>query len=325
MGIIKIGGKIAGIDVGINITRDKSLENVTRDPRLKQNGGKPGVNPNSVLGQFLAKTNKAEGFSRPNRFYINIRPPKAMRASAGQLGTIDEFDGFPNYKFETNTIARDVQAFCSKITLPDRKMGTTDYKTGAGPTRNIVSDVTYSDFTATFYCDKMMVERNFFELWQQSAYNNQSYNYDYYDNYVGEIEIFQLGSFTENQSGDDIAHAVCIEECYPTSVGTVELGFETGKNQICTIDVTFSYRQWSNYTIDNMGKVHGRGGKDTANIYTVVEKQGGGFITGIMQKLPPILRRPARQVTEELVRRTPIGIITGGRVSEPFKVPTGIY
>ena len=44
-----------------------------------------------------------------------------------------------------------------------------------------------------------------------------------------------------------------------------------------------------------------------------------------MQKLPPILRRPARQVTEELVRRTPIGIITGGRVSEPFKVPVGIY
>ena len=142
---------------------------------------------------------------------------------------------------------------------------------------------------------------------------------------MGEIEIFQLGSFTENQNGDDIAHAVLIQECFPTSVGSVQLGFTEGKNQINTITVTFAYRQWSNYTIDNMGKVHGRDGRATANKYEMVEKQGGGFITGMIQKLPPILRRPARQVTEELVRRTPIGIITGGRVSEPFKVPTGLY
>jgi len=59
MGIAKVGGKIGGIDVNINISRDKSLDNVTRDPRLRQNNGKPGVNPNSVLGQFLAKVNKA--------------------------------------------------------------------------------------------------------------------------------------------------------------------------------------------------------------------------------------------------------------------------
>lgn len=324
MGITKVGGKIGGIDVNINISRDKSLDNVTRDPRLRQNNGKPGVNPNSVLGQFLAKVNKADGFSRPNRFYINIRPPKAMRASATNLQTLDEFKGFPNYKFDTSSVARDVQAFCSKIDIPDRTMGTKAYKIGNGPPRNIVNDVTYADITATFYCDKLMIERNFFELWQQCAYNKESYNYDYYDNYVGEIEIFQLGSFTENQNGDDIAHAVLLEECYPKSVGSVNLGFSEGKNQIATITVTFSYRQWTNYTIDNMGEVHGRGGNDTANKYTVVEKQGG-FITGMMKKLPPILRRPARQITEELVRRTPIGIITNGRVSEPFKVPVGIY
>ena len=75
------------------------------------------------------------------------------------------------------------------------------------------------------------------------------------------------------------------EECYLTSVGSVNLGFTEGKNQIATITVTFSYRQWSNYAIDNNGEVHGRGGKDTANKYTVVEKQGGGFITIMIKKL----------------------------------------
>ena len=41
----------------------------------------------------------------------------------------------------------------------------------------MVNDVQYADITATFYCDKMMMSgKKLFELWQQCAYNNQSYN-----------------------------------------------------------------------------------------------------------------------------------------------------
>ena len=58
------------------LDRDRSLTNIAKDSRL---GNKPSPNPESVLGRFMALANTtSKGFSRPNRFYINIIPPRAM-------------------------------------------------------------------------------------------------------------------------------------------------------------------------------------------------------------------------------------------------------
>lgn len=319
MGFARFNKRIGTFDLGINFDRDKSLTNINKDARLQN---KPSPNPNSVLGRFMAKANSAEGFSRPNRFYININLPKSMQTFIPSRLQTDESTGFRNNTFDMTNSLRDVQAFCSAIVIPDRTMSTKAIRYGSSPARKFVNDVSYADIQATFYCDKLMLERNFFELWQQSAYNTESHNFDYYDNYVGGIEIFQLGNFTDGNNTDDVCHAVKLEECYPTSVGTVDLGFDK-KDQIGTITVTFSYRNWVNYAIDNGGKIHGREGRATQNPVEIVDKANGGFLDNIMNRLPPILRRPLRSAGQQLVRgiRNPLTAILGGQIAPPFANP----
>ena len=47
--ILRGGKRIGGIDIGIGIPRDRSLDNVLGDPRLKQRQG----NGQSTIGRFI--------------------------------------------------------------------------------------------------------------------------------------------------------------------------------------------------------------------------------------------------------------------------------
>ena len=58
MAILRGGKKIGGIDVRIGLPRDRSLDNVTGDPRLKRTQG---GNPETTLGRFQSYVNEAEG------------------------------------------------------------------------------------------------------------------------------------------------------------------------------------------------------------------------------------------------------------------------
>jgi hypothetical protein len=50
-------------------------------------------------------------------------------------------------------------------------------------------------------------------------------------------------------------------------------------------------------------------------------KNNNGIFGGIINKLPPELRRAGRDVLNDLRRRVPLGRVTGGRVFPPFKIP----
>ena len=49
MAILRGGKRIGGMDIRIGIPRDRSLDNVTGDPRLKRTQG---GNPESTIGRF---------------------------------------------------------------------------------------------------------------------------------------------------------------------------------------------------------------------------------------------------------------------------------
>ena len=61
-----------------------------------------------------------------------------------------------------------------------------------GPTRKFVFNYTTPEITATFYTDKFMRERTFFETWQRLSFDNRTFAFEYYDKYVGSLDIHQL-------------------------------------------------------------------------------------------------------------------------------------
>ena len=314
MAILRGGKRIGGYDIRIGLPRDRSLDDVQSDPRLRQ---KAGGNPETTMGRFQAMVNEAEGFQRKARFYVEFGMPKGV-VDDGRTTMADEFQGFSTEvateAMRADTTKRRVQAFCREIAMPNREAVQKDIKHN-GPPRSIVYDYTSADITATFYTDKFMRERTFFEIWQKAAFSNTTHNFNYYDNYVAPVDIYALGSFASRDERDDVTYAVRLFDCYPKTIS--EVTFNHDANDVQTFTVTFSFRNWVNYFIDRAGTI--QLGESDFKQPTV--KRAGGIFGGLLSKLPPEIRRAGRDVLNELRRRAPIGRVTGGRVFPPFRIP----
>ena len=346
MAIFRGGVKIFGSDVRLGIPRDRSLDNILLDPRFRQiEGGQVPANADlratkpALINQMLSYIMQGEGLGRTGRFYTSFRLPTGSRGP--EMGSEAEFENFENEDglpvetrgFATSDLIQQIQnqdgkrvnAFCKGITMPDRTMTTEAVINGPGAPRHFVTDHTYGDLSATFYADKYLRERQYFELWQKSAFNSLSNNYEFYDNYVSDIDLFNLGQFA-NSSGssedpsarDDLTHGVKLYDCYPTSIGAPALSYEN--NNIIEFTVTFKYRYWQNYFITKTADVAlGDGGFDKSIAGEPGRlNAGGGLLGGLLQLLPPELRRAGQGLLGDLKRRIPIGDLTGGRVFPPF-------
>jgi len=346
MAIFRGGVKIFGSDVRIGLNRDRSLDNILLDPRFRQiEGGLVPDNPNlsatkpALINQMLQYIMQAEGLGRSGRFYTSFRLPTGSRGP--EMGSEAEFENFENADglpvetrgFATSDLTQQIQnqdgkrvnAFCKAITMPDRTMTTSPIVTGPGAPRHIVTDHTYGDLSATFYADKYLRERQYFELWQKAAFNSLSNNYEFYDNYVSDIDLFNLGQFANSAGSsedpsarDDLTHGVKLYDCYPTSIGAPALSYEN--NNVIEFTVTFKYRYWQNYFITKTADVAlGDGGFDKSIAGEPGRlNAGGGLLGGLLQLLPPELRRAGQGLLGDLKRRIPIGDLTGGRVFPPF-------
>ena len=87
--------------------------------------------------------------------------------------------------------------------------------TGHGFAGNIV---------ATFYADKYLRERQFFEIWQKMAVNN-THKANYYDDYVGKMQIYQLGAVDGEGDRDIPTYGIEAIEVYPATLAAVEYNY----------------------------------------------------------------------------------------------------
>ena len=320
MAILRGGKRIGGFDIRLGLPRDRSLDNVQSDPRLRQ---KAGGNPESTMGRFQAMVNEAEGFQRKARFYVNFTLPTGVLGAAtgnsnGKTSGDEEAQGFSTAMqlqgMNSDQNKRRVQAFCNEIAMPSRE-GVQKEIRHNGPTRKFVYDYTSPEITATFYSDKFMRERSFFEMWQKAAFSNSTHNFNYYNDYVAPLDIFALGQFASRDERDDSTYGVRLFECYPKTIS--EVTFSHAANEIQTFTVTFSFRYWVNYFLDRAGSIElGQGDFKQPTV-----KRAGGVFGGLISMLPPEIRRAGRDVLNELRRKAPIGRVTGGRVFPPFRIP----
>jgi len=356
MAILRGGVRIGGFDIRLGLPRDRSLENVANDPRFNEKPfpvsadnisddprfsetknrnlrGRP--TSETTMGRVQSYVNQAEGFARKARFYVEFNLPRP--GGGGITGTRDDDGGetrlsqssqeeilsfksnndMVNYQ---NNNGRRVNAFCKSINMPEREVVMKETRHN-GPPRKFAIDFKSAAITATFYCDKFLRERTYFELWQQSAFSLKTFNYNFYDNYVSDVNIFQLGSFDTRNERDATTYAVKLFDCYPKIISPVE--YDYTQNDVQTFTVTFEFRYWINYTIDRNNQIT-LGQSDYPDVTVVKDKnrvneiRTAGAYGAPISGLPPELRRAGGQVLEQLKRSLPIGRIFGGRVFPPF-------
>ena len=317
MAILRGGRRIGNYDIRLGIPRDRSLDNVLGDPRLKQRAG---GNPESTLGRFMGKVAEGEGFARPNRFLVDFILPRGINETAVATPDGDSFvfqeeiskSTQPGQLAQETELRRGLRAFCYNIEMPSRNVDTKAFQT-YGPKREVAYAYSFpGEITASFYADKYLRQRTFFEMWQNSIMDQATHNMHFYDEYVGGIRIYQLGAFSGDAFRDRIAYGVHLYECYPKTITAVPLNYGT-QNEIMQISISFYYRNWSNLSIDEVRNYTVGGGFKKPTV-----KYKYGAFGKLLSKLPPEISRAGRDVVNVIRQRVPIGSVFGGKVFPPF-------
>ena len=313
MAILRGGRRIGPFDIRLGIPRDKSLNDVQGDKRL---GRTMGPNPESTIGRMLATIAEGEGFARPTRFMVDFILPKGVKTEFVSLGLKQETERSTliGQLTEGNKIQRGLRAYVDSVDMPGRNLDTVDLKI-YGPKRQIVNGHSFSgEIEMSVYCDKYMRQRSFFEMWQKAAFDQGTNNVHFYDEYTGGLRIYQLGAFAGNQDRDRIAYGVELFECFPKTISAVSYGHGQ-TDEIQKISVTLAFRNWINLTMDKTGTYTTGApfGKPT-----VIRAEDNSFLGGLLNKLPPELKRAGRDVVNTIKQRVPIGAVTGGKVFPPL-------
>ena len=74
MAIFRAGKRIGNMDIRVGLPRDRTLDNVEGDKRLRRQPG--AQNKKTSIGRFISEINKGEGVARANRFLIRLFPPR---------------------------------------------------------------------------------------------------------------------------------------------------------------------------------------------------------------------------------------------------------
>lgn len=163
----------------------------------------------SSINEFIGHLKN--GLARPNRYVVDIIAP---------------IGGDPT-----------IQIFCHTCQLPMRSLATFEHKTHIGPPYKAPYSTNYEPVTFTFYADKYMNSRRFFDHWQQRVshvWSNMNY---FMDEFKGTVIITTLDQ--EGKPG----YKVKLYDAFPINVGAVDLSYSQN-NALTNVSVTLSYRIW---------------------------------------------------------------------------------
>ena len=329
MAIIRQRLPIPGpFDIRIGLPRGKQF-----DPKRAKELNSQKANPNTTINRFRSMVAGAEGLYRPAKFLVVLEFPSSLRTDSFQGFEFEEYRTNLQFLNETrNSIKDRLFFFCSSAQLPERTITDTSANQYYGPERNIARGMEFAPMTLNFMLDSELTERVVFESWQNLIINQRTFNANFYDDYVGKVLIYPLhenrnetsnrftgpgtNAFGPMASLTLSGYYVELIEAYPKTIGAVDLAYNNG-NAIANQSITFNYRYWqSNATINSHEDANAYG--DINGTGVITEERYLGPFAGIINKLPPEIRRAGRDVLNQVKTRFPTGRIFGGRVFPPF-------
>jgi len=173
----------------------------------------------------------------------------------------NRFEIFLKCKLFTGESNRYVSLRAENLQFPGRNIRSAADENIYGPPRELPQGVgQYAALQATFLCNADMSEKRFFEMWMKNIYNPLNHNLNYYNNYIGELDIFQMGkgsntvipfnflAFTGAKE-EKTSYGVSIKEVWPKSIAPQDLNQASTELQRVTVEL--AYREW--HTIKEEG------------------------------------------------------------------------
>lgn len=174
------------------------------------------------IGNFTANiANK--GYAKSNKFEAEILFPATIPSA--------------------NLSSRVVSLKVKSLTLPGRNLTTTTNDTIYGPTHELVGGLSYADsIDVTFYLSQDLNEKKRFDNWQENIYSPTTYELNFYEDYVGTMNIYQLGDDLERTYG------VSLKEVFPKTVNPLEYSNDNNSG-VLDLQVSFAFKEWEELTV----------------------------------------------------------------------------
>lgn len=210
-----------------------------------------------ALNDVLSLFHDENAYGRPNQYEVQILPP------GGKLAGHD---------------FRAISLKAETVLMPGRTVGVQPKSADQlyGPVRELITGPLYADdITMTIQSTSGLDERMMLEQWQELAFNKDTYDVAYYNEYVGTLNIHLL------DMNDRKTFGLQLRECFPKAITGVNLAY--GPNtEITKTNVSWTFREFVNLSVDGAGPGLAEKLVDTAT--QTVER-------AITANVPSVLRR----------------------------------
>lgn len=183
--------------------------------------------------------------------------------------------------------ARALNMLCKATSLPGRQLLSTEKQIGLQNVK-VAYGYAVEDVNLTFHCLNDMKVREYFELWQQQAVNQDTYETGYFNDYTHPViiqhikkgisfpikkkKLYDSGKIPSSIAGrlprlgpldlaqgeldlnavfgDDITYTCVLDKAYPTTLNAIELSDD---GQLLEVTVQLSYKNWKSKKGDQVG------------------------------------------------------------------------
>jgi len=170
----------------------------------------------SNINDFVSAVKRSNGLAKANKYEVDIYAP----------------NGHP-----AGTEGRNLNLLCNSITMPGHNLEQQTQRLATEPAREMVQSRSFAgNITASFYLDQSLELKSWFDKWLELAINPATHKARYYDDYIGEMNIYQLG-------GKGRTYGIKCEEVYPATITPIEYSYDS-TDTIALLSIEFAYRRW---------------------------------------------------------------------------------
>lgn len=195
---------------------------------------------NVSVNSFI--TALGNGLAKPNRFLVEFKLPKGIAESKLSVDSDALAGNIVSKDKEINTVIGDsgtgaINIFCHTCSLPQRSLLTYLHKQVSSPYRVPYSVQEYDPISFSFYADKDMKTRRYFDIWQNAVINIQPNTLNFWNEFTSNVTISMI-----DEEGNS-TYSIVLYECFPISVGMIDLSY-SASNILLSPIVTMTYRYW---------------------------------------------------------------------------------
>ena len=171
-----------------------------------------------AIDDFMSKLDNKGSYAKRNRYTVEITPPTSLSSSVNP----DE-----------------IEFLIKAISFPGRSFGTTTYRSGGKFSLEVPYEMTEEPISVTFLGTNDWTPRTFWNDWINHIQSTDSYNMNYYKNFIGTVMISVYDETKQNAQRP--TSQVKLHEAWPKNIGAVELGWESTELVDFTVDIAYSW------------------------------------------------------------------------------------